>query len=329
MKTESNELAVKFLLGKLSEEEQNKIEESYFQNNALFEDIRIAENDLIDEYVAGALSAEDRRRFENRLLLNPQQRQKVEFAKTLIQYASNQTSFVQERAIPLVRQNWWSFISQILSAKPMFSLSFATAMLVVISVALWWTLNDNLKNSSEINRAGELAQIQTPEQIQNPETAPESANETNVKNEAEVQKTPALRSSSKSMRQSSPKKQIEPREHSRTIISTIVLPLGLTRGAEAAQVIEIPAKADQINIRIKFEEGEFASYSAVIETVEGRQIWSRQQLKPRKGKSDKALTVTIPSHLLKRGDYIISLKGLTEKGAYEGVGDYSFTVNRR
>ncbi|MDQ4121216.1 MAG: hypothetical protein M3209_07205 [Acidobacteriota bacterium] len=328
MKIEQNELAVKFLLGKLSEEEQTRIEEDYFQNNALFEDIQIAENDLIDAYVGGNLSTEDQQRFENRLLLNPQQRQRVEFAKTLFRYASNQNSSGEGLTYPSIKPKWRDLLSRFLSVKPMFSLSFAAIALAVLSVGIWWTLDNSLKNLPEVNRTDELAKVQTPKPIQNSESPQQSGNEINNKTQTEEQKTPVLQSSSKSTQpQHSPKKQVEQPQQPKTIISTIVLPLGVTRDANAAKVIEIPAKATHINLQLKFEEGNYASYSAVLETVEGQQIWRRQTLKPTKGKSDKVVAVTIPSHLLKKGDYIITLKGLTEKGTYEGVGDYSFTIN--
>ncbi len=53
MKTEQNNLAAQFLLGKLTEEENIKIEEEFFGKNDHFENILIAENDLIDAYVNG------------------------------------------------------------------------------------------------------------------------------------------------------------------------------------------------------------------------------------------------------------------------------------
>ncbi len=112
----------------MTEEETIKIEKDFFGENKHFEDILIAENDLIDAYVKGELSPEDKKRFESRLLLNPKQHQRVDFAQTLIKHASSLP--IENEKLSVAKLNWHSVFLQFLSAKPMLSYSFAAAALI-------------------------------------------------------------------------------------------------------------------------------------------------------------------------------------------------------
>jgi hypothetical protein len=74
---------VRYLLGRLPESEQTGFEERLLESEAQFEALEEAENELIDEYVADRLSADDRRRFEHYFLAQPERRARVEFARAL------------------------------------------------------------------------------------------------------------------------------------------------------------------------------------------------------------------------------------------------------
>src|SRR3954451_3930753 len=76
-------LLVNFLLGKLTEEEQVRLEDRAFADREYLSAIDAAEVDLIDAYVAGDLSKADRRAFEQRFLTSSQRRSKLEFAQAL------------------------------------------------------------------------------------------------------------------------------------------------------------------------------------------------------------------------------------------------------
>jgi hypothetical protein len=342
MKTERENLAERFLLGKLTEEEAVKIEEGYFAANSQFENLLIAENDLIDAYAKNELSAEDRRRFENRLLLNPRQRERVRFAKTLINYASTAAAAVPAEnlassASDSDKSSWRSIFGQIFSAKLMFSYSFAAAILIFLAGTIFWLAIKNnsphLPQSDEMagarqSRTEKSAPDQSPNEVSTPAASVTSENE-NAENKPTSAAAAANRSPKNVVNQPLPKKRGEQTENSRPVISTIILPFGATRAAGDAEPFDIPARADFINLRLKFEEGDFAAYYFVLETVEGQKILSGKIKKAINGENEKTVVAAIPAGKLKKGDYIISLKGLTTEGAYESIGDYSFTINHR
>src|SRR5215212_5967860 len=80
----SNEKFIsQYLLGELPEEQQVEVEDRAFSDKDYFASITAVENDLIDEYVRGELSAAQRQRFETRFLASADRRKRVEFAKAL------------------------------------------------------------------------------------------------------------------------------------------------------------------------------------------------------------------------------------------------------
>jgi hypothetical protein len=73
----------RYLLGHLSLEEEERLEVEYLAGEDAFGLVQEAEHDLIDDYVAGRLSADDRRRFEERVLPRPEMAGRVAFARSL------------------------------------------------------------------------------------------------------------------------------------------------------------------------------------------------------------------------------------------------------
>src|ERR1051325_8237960 len=79
----NEKLIARYLLGELPEEQQVEIEDRAFSDQDYLASITAVENDLIDEYVRGELSAADRQRFETRFLASAERRKRVEFAEAL------------------------------------------------------------------------------------------------------------------------------------------------------------------------------------------------------------------------------------------------------
>ena len=76
-------IEMRYLLGKLSKGESARLEERSFVEDGVFEEIEIAEDELIDAYARGSLSSADRERFESKLLKSERVAERVEFAKLL------------------------------------------------------------------------------------------------------------------------------------------------------------------------------------------------------------------------------------------------------
>ncbi|HYL98941.1 MAG TPA: hypothetical protein VEZ90_08295 [Blastocatellia bacterium] len=84
--SERESLIESYLRGELGPDDVERVEESILTNDEFFEELEAAEDDLIDEYVAGTLSAQDRTRFEERYFSIPAMRDRVNFAAALARY---------------------------------------------------------------------------------------------------------------------------------------------------------------------------------------------------------------------------------------------------
>lgn len=328
MEMHQDKIAAEFLLGKLTEQERAAVERDFFRKTDVFENILIAENNLIDDYISERLSPADRALFENRLLINPIQQQRVEFAKTLLKYTSAVP--VEESATP---ETTWSVIfTRFFFGQPMISYSLATVTLVFVAAAIfWWTSNDTRQSIGE-----DLVKVHTPSEgeLKNAVSNPQIDQQVDAKpndNSASLKDGTANAENMPKPRedQPSPKRDLTRPVKSQATISTIILTLGSTRSSETAKAFVLPDKISFVNLQLKFENGDFSSYFVVIETVDGQQIWTGKARNPSENNNGKTVTLTVPAHRLGRGDYIITLKGLTKEGTYESVADYSLTIGRR
>ena len=81
--SDRQELAIRYVLGTLSDDEKAQLDHRFFSNDAAFEELEIAEEELIDRYVRQDLSAENARQMESALATSPRLRERVEFARIL------------------------------------------------------------------------------------------------------------------------------------------------------------------------------------------------------------------------------------------------------
>jgi len=72
-----------YLLGYLSDDAQEKIEERLMTDDELFEELEISKNELIEEYRAGDLTQDEEQRFGNGYLASPEGRSDYTFAMAL------------------------------------------------------------------------------------------------------------------------------------------------------------------------------------------------------------------------------------------------------
>ena len=92
------QITTRYLLGELSEQEQAALEEKYFSDPQVFNEVLKVESELVDAYARGQLSTEMRERFEQSYLKHPARRNRVEFARAL-------TTRIDERAVSRVEQS--------------------------------------------------------------------------------------------------------------------------------------------------------------------------------------------------------------------------------
>jgi hypothetical protein len=81
--TKKQDVLERYLLGEVTDDERAEIEQGYFADDGLFDQLVDAENDLVDSYVQGTLPPAERKRFEQRFLASSSGIGRVEFARAL------------------------------------------------------------------------------------------------------------------------------------------------------------------------------------------------------------------------------------------------------
>lgn len=133
----SDKALVEYLLGELPDKARDRLEERYFNDDALHEKLLAVEEELIDAYLRGELSAEQREHFESRFLCSEERREKVNFARALLGHIAETPA-----PAPAVQALWWESVSAFFQTRsPAVRLAFVAAGLAVVVVpAVIWNL---------------------------------------------------------------------------------------------------------------------------------------------------------------------------------------------
>jgi anti-sigma factor RsiW len=136
-----------WLLGLLPQQESHSMEERLITDAALYEELFIVEDELIDDYLAGRLSANEREAFESYFMNSPERQEQFRIANALRVYIDDSKQDVSNPqlakppphesslapATPADRR--WGFFR-----KPIAAVSLAAAALLVVTFA-WLALS--------------------------------------------------------------------------------------------------------------------------------------------------------------------------------------------
>src|SRR5829696_8575239 len=111
-----------WLLGLLPEQESRSIEERLITDSELYEEVFIVEEELIDDYIADRLSADERTAFQSFFMNSPERQEQFRIANALRVYIGNAK---ETESSAEVKRRW-----------PFAAISLAAAALVI--VALVW-----------------------------------------------------------------------------------------------------------------------------------------------------------------------------------------------
>src|SRR5215213_5276074 len=125
-----------YLLGRLSDDMRDQVEERLLDDNDFVEKLSTTEDDLIDDYVFGALSASERKNFEENFVISDERRRKVQFAQSVGLYLELADPQVPARPAP-----WWEAPLQFLRSYKLWIaipvLGLLLLLLIVPPVVRW------------------------------------------------------------------------------------------------------------------------------------------------------------------------------------------------
>jgi hypothetical protein len=309
----TDELLAGYALGRLSGEEQERVEARMFEDKEILERLRVVEDELIDAYASGGLTEDERSRFQKYFLQSHADKERVEFARELAALASRRALSPRAKESPARRAHW----SELLHIRnPWALVPLAAAVLIAIG-ALWlifqtMRLNDRLEliqaqRDVQEKREQELEQ-QVAEERRRSQQLSEELERVRARQGIEEPTEPA------------------PEPSARSFVSFILTP-GAVRDRSSAPKLAIPSDSKQVRLQALFKTGGYRGYSAELQTVEGRVLWQRAGLTARKLRDHSSISVIVPASLFGDNDYILILKGVTSAGE-ESVGEYFFKVSR-
>jgi len=321
MAVDNEKLISRYLLGELPDEQQVEIEDRAFSDQEYLASITAVENDLIDEYVRGELSADARQRFESRFLASAERRKRVEFAKALRTVVSESPA-VKKVVQPATtwRESLYAFLNGL---NPAARLAFVAAALLVVAVAAWLFV-ETMRLRSQVMTL--QAERQSGQNLQQALDAERKRNE--ELNARLTQEKQQREQTDESLRQLTETPEATKPAPAPVIASLTLLP-GLSRSGGEKPNLDLSndARLVRLNIGIDPEE-QYKTFAVELRTLAGREIWNRENLAARTRRGTRAVGLTLPATVLKPGEYELRLRGLTEGGGSEDIGFYYFTVKK-
>jgi len=323
MSVNNETLIARYLLGELPEEQQVEIEDRAFSDKDYLATITTVENDLIDEYVRGELSAADRLRFESRFLASAERRKRVEFAKALRTVVSTvpEKNAIQTATGWSWRESLYAFLNGL---NPAARLAFAAAaILVVAGAALLFV--ETLRLRRQVTQL--QAEKQAGQDFQQALEAERKRNEElNARLDQEKQQREQTDESLRQLTETPEAKNPAPPP----VIASLTLLPGLSRGGGQKPTLDLSNDARLVRLQIGIDpEEQYKSFVVELRTLAGRQVWNRENLASRTRRGSRAVGLTLPATVLKSGEYELRLRGLTEGGGSEDVGFYYFNVRKK
>jgi hypothetical protein len=317
-----------YLLGVLPETESHRLEQRYLDDEAFFEEIQEIEDELIDDYAGGALTDQDRIRFEEYFLCSPERREKLQFALALTERAvswkeQTQTSglcLTDEARGPLAAsseekhgpENVLPFRgpSRAVPAWRLWAAIAAAVLIAIVTGALWLRNSELRRDLLSANAEKALLQNEADASSERTEQA------TAEKKQAQEQAT-TFHDQIQALTNS-----LEKLQPTRILSAFVGLEnlVRVTRGKNIGKpkTIKIPPNALALSLSVEFDATRFQNFEATLEHGEGHSVWSSSKALTSRVSGDKqSFTLRIPAQSLTTGAYQLIIKPTESEGKDE------------
>jgi hypothetical protein len=292
---------VSYLLGRLSDEDAQALEERYFRDSDLFERLRALETDLLDDYARGELAGQDRSDFERRLESSPLLRSRLESA-VAIQRAFALGSADAEAAPPAGQHQ------RPLPRRPGLAwlAGLGAAAAVVLAVV-------------GLNLHRENGQLLTG--IREAELVERRLEEENRSLHREISARPPAPNSSAS---ASPIVSV-PVDVSGRVFSFRLVP-GLLRDLHASNDVVVPKGIAAVVLEVPVGSGTGWRYRVRVETISGDLVLDQANVAASKRRGGDVAVLAFPASSIPAGDYVLKVARRRDGAPSEPVSDLAFRI---
>jgi hypothetical protein len=288
---------VRHLLGSLSEDEAQRLEEVSIVDDEVAARLRAVEDELVDAYARGSLRGERLERFETFYLASPLRREKVAFAKQFVATIDDEAGEVRPRGREFVtasdpgRRGWFPWTLAAAAA-----LFLATGLLLVRDVRL----RADMAEARDRLAAAERRAAAVSSQLADEQRA-----------------SGAVRQALVDARAAEPA----------AAIALLLMPQ--TRGVEPVTILAVPAGAKALPLDLKVETAGAGPYSAALrDPATNAVVWRSATLAADGARRPAVVPVRVPAALLKPQHYALALYEV-RAGKPEFVSSYAFEIVRQ
>ena len=319
----SDQTIIKYLLNDLSGEEEARFEQAYLSDESLFEQVKALEEELIEDYVKGDLSARERDLFERHYLASNQRRARVETARQLVRICSSKSL---ERPAANNRNETSlfsppSFLRSLAQRRLIPVFGVATALLALLSAGLVIELLRQRGQFRAVNN--HLAVVER--------RAEESEQRLTLEREQAVDLREKLENLNNQLARLERGRGGSQPPDDQTVFLTLTPGRRDPSGADRAV---ITARTSFVELRVELEGQEAAnrlSYRAVVKTVEGNmEIWTQRGIRSQGHASARYILVRAPADRFRSAatqDFMLTFGALTAGGKdYEDIDGCYFRV---
>lgn len=314
-----NETAIRrFLLGKMTDDERILFEEKFIADENLFNEIRVVEDELIENYVQNSLSPSDKRNFERNFLTTEKRRQRVAFTRTMIDELAAQKTVADTKKTVTVAENKsvWNSIETFFKNP---ALAFGvTLALLILAVGGWFLL----RNLSE--RPNEIVQQITPTptvEIVQSNLNQNSAGNQNIQANT-ISPSANIINNTANKTNASENQNSQNQKDAKIVNPVIALFTGTVRSQGKTNQLNLPKAASGATLQLNLESDDYKNYRVEIVDADGKTVYQSGKLKSLKSK----VNLFVPAGKLKQGDYLVKLSGLNSEEKEESAADYSLRV---
>lgn len=306
----------RFLLGEMSEFERETFEEKFIKDEVLFDELEVAEDELIESYIRGTLDFADKQKFETNYLISEKRIKKVTFTKNMLEnLAAKNVS--QENAVSEKATFLQTLIGFFTTPKLVFGASFAILLLVFCG---WFLFKNEIKEN-------EIVQKISPTPTIKPETDKIVTNQNSaikiIENNSNIEAVNSNKKSESNVTPT-PKTTESPKVNKIAINPVLALFAGTVRSNGKIKEVDLPENSNNIYLQLNLENRDYKFYRAEIVDQEGKEIFTTGKLSPRALR----LSASVPTKKLKKGDFLVKVYGINDENQEESAADFQFRVNK-
>ena len=293
----------KYLLGELSDKEQETLELWLMSETEAYDLLSAAEDDLIDESIAGKLNRHELERFNNHFLTAPERKRKLQFGQRFRRLVdANQPVIVSERVAKPAFTFW-----DIFRYRPSFGYAAVGVLVLLVGGGLWAGLT-----LQEMQRRIDAATTQLASER---ESFQKRLDDSQAKLQSDFL---ALDQAVANLKSSAAPEGL---------LAFALMP-GLTRSPADVQKISLTPKSQLVELSLTLLDDDYDSYRVVLMDDAGLELLTRDHLPPKKTGEINTVVFAVPSVRLSPGDYIIRLSGRSNSNPPENIRSYSFRATR-